>query len=64
MPNDDETVRKARAERLRKQVERLMSHGDEATDDAGETGVPVEESPREFIHREMRERDNKEGNPV
>jgi hypothetical protein len=62
MTNDDETIRKARAKRLRKQIEQLVSPKDkpgrknpeESTDEA-EVQSPKNESPRDFIHRKMRQ---------
>ena len=63
MTNDDKALRKARAQRLRKQIERLVSPKDKPEPenkpekDAGETEAqaPKGESPREFIHRKMRQ---------
>jgi hypothetical protein len=57
MAADDEAARKARAQRLRKQIQHM------ATPEAGsakeEAPPPTTESPREFIHRKMRELDKK-----
>jgi hypothetical protein len=48
MPEDE---RVARARRLRERIARLTS-------DEGEPPVlPADESPRDFVHRRMRERD-------
>jgi hypothetical protein len=47
----DEAAKVARARALREQIRRLVS-GDEPQDDASET-----ESPRDFIHKKMRDRD-------
>jgi hypothetical protein len=72
MDKDDEAARKARAERLRQQVSDLLNKSD-AAPGRDETGASQEtsessqepssskESPREFIHRKMRELDKKEG---
>ncbi len=60
MTNDDETRRKARAQRLREQIKQLVSPKDKAEPEskseekASETEVPKSESPRDFIHRKMR----------
>jgi hypothetical protein len=51
---DEETTRKIRANRLREQIERLTAPRDEPKEDAPEEG-PADASPREFIHRKMRE---------
>jgi hypothetical protein len=65
MSSDDEAARKARAKRLRKQI-RQMSEAEADADEpaAAETEKDEEaagtESPRDFIHRKMRERDKKE----
>jgi hypothetical protein len=62
MTSDDEANRKARAQQLRKQIEQLVSPKDtpepeNAEESTGKTGAqaPKSESPREFIHRKMRE---------
>lgn len=55
---DEETDRKVRANRLRKQIERLAASRDEPKEDVREERPP-NESPREFIHRKMREWGNK-----
>ncbi len=68
MTNDDKALRKARAQRLRKQIEQLVSPEDKpepenkSEKDAGEieAQAPKGESPREFIHRKMRH----EGTPT
>jgi hypothetical protein len=60
MPTDDEAARKARAERLRAQVNAAKRR---RADQAPETAAPEQpadkpgegESPREFVHRRMRE---------
>jgi hypothetical protein len=68
MKPDDEAARKARAKRLREQIDELEK-GVASTKDAQvppveETAAtpasPKPESPREFIHRRMRELKNKE----
>ena len=56
--SDEETTRKIRANRLREQIERLTTPGDEPKEDVPEEG-PANESPREFIHRKMRGWGNK-----
>jgi len=62
MTNDDEAIRKARAEQIRKQIEQLESPQDKTEPEipegsTGKTGTlgPRGESPREFIHRKMRQ---------
>jgi hypothetical protein len=51
MPTDDKAAREARAERLRQQIDKLVSTGE------GEEKQPApgSESPREFIHRKMKD---------
>ncbi len=67
MTSDDEAIRKARAQRLRKQIEQIVSPTDkpEPENPEGSTGetdaqAPKSESPREFIHRKMRQPKGKE----
>jgi hypothetical protein len=55
---DEETTRKIRADRLREQIERLKAPGNEPKENVREEGA-ANESPREFIHRKMRELGNK-----
>jgi len=68
MEKDDQAARKARAERLRKQIARIINKPDPAPDrdepdssqDATSEGDSqsshkVNESPRDFIQRRMRE---------
>jgi len=68
MTQDDAAARKARAERLRRQIKKLTESDGEAKDPppkerdgaAAETTseeVAPKESPREFIHRRMRQID-------
>jgi hypothetical protein len=69
MTQDDAAARKARAEKLRKQITKLTESDGEAKDsppakesDAADAkssskGVAPEESPREFIQRRMRQID-------
>jgi hypothetical protein len=71
MTQDDAAARKAKAERLRKEIETLTESDDEAEDagapmeghgEDGETtpkGAPAGESPRDFIQRRMRQLDEK-----
>jgi hypothetical protein len=59
MAADDEAARKARAQRLRKQIQRLAAPEGEAGS-AQEAPPPAPESPRDFIHRKMRGLDKKE----
>jgi hypothetical protein len=59
MPNE-ESARKARAKGLRAQIERLVDPSAETEKDPREE-EPEKENPREFIHRKMREWDNKGG---
>jgi hypothetical protein len=61
MLSDDEAAQKARAEQLRKQIEQLTSCGEESDDAAVETEAPKKESPRDFIHRRMKELEQDEG---
>jgi hypothetical protein len=51
---DEETTRKLRAKRLREQIERLTTPGNEPKEDVPEE-APGDANPREFIHRKMRE---------
>jgi hypothetical protein len=66
MANDDEQARKARAEKLRKEIARLRNpkaddrKKSEKEDDA-DTGSSAHESPREFVHRRMRELNKEKG---
>ena len=57
MPGE-ETTRKIRANRLREQIERLTAPGNKPKENVREEGL-ANESPREFIHRKMRELGNK-----
>ena len=57
MPDED-TTRKVRANRLREQIERLTAPGNKSEENAGEE-ESQNENPREFIHRRMREWENK-----
>ncbi len=59
MQEDDEAARKARAESLHRQIEKIR-RGEKAPGSAKpeETPYPAE-SPAEFIHRRMRELDTK-----
>ncbi len=59
MPKDDQAARKARAERLRKEIEELTSK-DKDVEEAQKSEAPKDESPRDFIQRRMRELDKKE----
>ena len=55
---DEETARRIRANRLREQVEQLVAPSNETEKEVREE-EPTKESPREFIHRKMREWGNK-----
>jgi hypothetical protein len=55
---DEETPRKIRANRLREQIERLKAPGNKPKENVRGEGS-ANESPREFIHRRMRELGNK-----
>jgi hypothetical protein len=57
--SDDEAAQKARAERLRQQIERLKSPVPEERD-LDTPKSPAKESPRDFTHRRMRELDQQE----
>jgi hypothetical protein len=61
MTGNDEKAREARARRLREQIDQL-AQGDEASKNVPpeeEGSAKKAESPREFIHRKMRELDKK-----
>jgi len=63
MVEDTEAARKARAERLHQQIDRMKKEERKATDDEVKLDtppVPGTETPAEFIHRKMRELDKKE----
>lgn len=53
MSDDDAEARKARAERLRKEIAQLIEPSEQAADVPPEPEGPKDESPREFIHRKM-----------
>jgi hypothetical protein len=55
---DEDTSRKIRAKRLREQIERLTEPGSKPEENVGEEDSESE-SPREFIHRRMRDLGNK-----
>ena len=55
---DEETTRKNRANRLREQIERLKAPRNKPKENGRGEGA-ANESPREFIHRKMRELGNK-----
>jgi hypothetical protein len=60
MTPDEEEAQKARAERLRKQIENLAQGDAEAVQEPAKSQEPKKApaktiSPREFIHRRMRE---------
>jgi len=57
---DEESARKDRAKRLREQIERLVDPSAETKKESREE-EPEKENPREFIHRKMREWDNRRG---
>ena len=57
MPDEDKS-RKVRANRLREQIERLTAPGNKPENNVGEE-ESENENPREFIHRRMREWENK-----
>jgi len=57
---DEEAARKIRAKHLKEQIDRLVTPGKEPEKDVHEEG-PTNESPREFIHRKMRERGKDRG---
>jgi hypothetical protein len=61
MPVDDEAARKARAQRLREQIKQIESPKTEDESTAKEARPQPGESPRDFIHRKMRELDKKDG---
>jgi hypothetical protein len=56
---DEETARRIRAKRVREQIDRLVVPRNETEKDVREE-ESVKESPREFIHRKMREWGSKE----
>ncbi|HYR90040.1 MAG TPA: hypothetical protein VE422_38570 [Terriglobia bacterium] len=65
----DEQARKARAESLRKQINRIIRPDADAGEESQDQGNPSKpdekaetpraESPRDFVHRRMRELDKK-----
>jgi len=62
MTNDDEATRKARAESLRRRLRQVRSAEADTETEASKKNepkaeAPKDESPREFIHRRMRELD-------
>jgi hypothetical protein len=59
MSTDDEAARKARAERLREEIDKLVSPEGKPEEETGQPEAPPAESPRDFIHRRMRELDQK-----
>ena len=61
MPDEDK-ARKVRANRLREQIERLTAPGNKSEKNVGEE-ESENETPREFIHRRMREWENKGESP-
>ncbi len=54
MNNDEEELQKVRAQHIREQLERLKA-GQVAGEQGSESGGPARESPRDFVHRRMRE---------
>jgi len=60
MSNDDEAARKARARRLRDQIDQIAKGEPEAEKSEQESPPAGSESPREFVHRRMRELDKKD----
>jgi len=64
MPTDDEAARKARAKQLHRQIEQIVSPENKegkAEDEASRPEPSRKESPGDFIHRRMRELDQKQG---
>jgi hypothetical protein len=69
MSNDDEAARKARAKQLQEEIDKLVgaskSPSEEQESSTQQVPLPPtrspRESPREFIHRRMREERQKEG---
>jgi len=58
MATDDEAARKARAERLRAQIEatkKKKTAEGTPTENPEDTSSPPAENPRDFVHRRMRE---------
>lgn len=58
MAANDEPARIARAKRMRKEIDELVtpeSEGVKPADADQATSVPAPESPRDFIHRRMHE---------
>jgi len=54
MNNDEEELQKVRAQHIREQLERLKAD-QKAGEQESERGGPARESPRDFVHRRMRE---------
>jgi hypothetical protein len=68
MTIDDEAARKARAKRLHDEIDRLAGKTPpaapvEALPTEDSPAPPAAESPREFVHRRMRELKGKEKRP-
>ena len=62
MSSPDEAARAARAKRLREEIEQLLHKGDKATTPSPPGfAPPAQESPRDFIHRRMREQKQGDG---
>ncbi len=59
MPSDDAAARKARAERLRKKIAKIVSPPKPKTEEADDSAEPDPDNPRQFIERKMRELDSR-----
>jgi hypothetical protein len=55
MSDDDAQARKARAERLRKEIEQLIEQGEQTADVPPPPAAAKDKSPRELIHKKMQE---------
>jgi hypothetical protein len=62
-PCDDEEARAQRARRLREQIEHLVAADPEPEPAAEALDLDAPESPRDFVHRKMRERETKPHDP-
>jgi len=63
-PDDpEEAARKAQAAQLREQIEHLATPQEKTVEKPGGTGTPTPESPRDFVHRRMREIEKEKSKP-
>ncbi len=62
MPDDDKAAREARATKLHKLIDELVAPPEPPDEAAEKKTKSAKESPRDFIHRKMKELDK--DNPV